>query len=92
MENVSENHEGNNANTLLAVVDCFQVNYMSKEIHKYTLVKWTDEYVKFKWKQNGRWHRGTVYHGSANEIWFKTEPEAKQFVESGYSEYFYNYR
>ena len=72
---------------------CFQVNYMNKKIHKYTLIKWTDEYVKFKWKQenDGKWHIATQYHDNLNCKWFKTEKEASDFIKNGYSDYFHNY-
>ena len=73
---------------------CFQVNYMSKDVHKYTLIEWTDEYVKFKWIQenDGKWHRATQYHDNLNCKWFKTEKEANYFIKNGYSDYFHNYR
>ena len=92
MTKVSENHEGNNANTLLAVVYCYQVHYMNKDIHKFILIEWTDEYVKFKWKQDGKWHRATKYFNAinSNERWFKTEIEAIEFVSNDYDTVFLN--
>lgn len=61
---------------------CYQITYMNDEIHEYTLVKWTDLYVKFKWKIDGIWHMGTQYHESADYKWFKTESEATEFLTS----------
>lgn len=75
---------------ILATVFCYQVNYMNKDVHKYTLIEWTDKHIRFKWKQedDGKWHKGTQYHDNLNYKWFKTKKEATYFVSNSYDEFF----
>ena len=69
---------------------CYQVHYIDKEIHKFELIDFTDKYIKFKWKQDKRYHKATVYHSNSNEKWFKTEKEAREFISNQYDLFFKN--